>query len=446
MYETFFGLREPAFSLTPDPRFLWPSETHEEGFAALDYGITRRKGFLLLTGEVGAGKTTLLRAVLEQIPTEIEIALVMNTAELDGIDLFKLIAAELRLEEPFESKADYLIALNRFLLSRLDRGLNTVLIIDEAQNLDGRLLEQVRLLSNLETSTEKLLQIVLTGQPELRDLLSTPEISPLRQRIALEHHVQPLRAARDRRVPEAPHRGGRGQGRRRVRARLRRDLLRVLRGLPAPREPARRPHPARRVLAPGEARAPPTCSSARRRRCRTSRRAIPSAASAEAARSENSQSRLPAWATPISWRARRLRLLPGAAGARRALRRPLLHRRAHHRHLLPARLPGAAAAPRERAPSPRARPPPQEAGFRPCLRCRPEAAPGHAGLARHVRRSSTRALRLIEAGALDDAGRRTRSPRGSASATPPAPAVRCTPRRVAARGRAHAARARSRSS
>jgi general secretion pathway protein A len=194
MYETFFGLREPAFSLTPDPRFLWPSETHQEGFAALYYGITRRKGFLLLTGQVGTGKTTLLRAVIEQIPTEVEIALVMNTAELDGIDLFKLIAAELRLEGPFASQADYLIALNRFLLSRLDRGLNTVLIIDEAQNLDGRLLEQVRLLSNLETSTEKLLQIVLTGQPELRDLLSTPEMSPLRQRIALEHHVQPLRA------------------------------------------------------------------------------------------------------------------------------------------------------------------------------------------------------------------------------------------------------------
>jgi general secretion pathway protein A len=194
MYESFFGLREPAFSLTPDPRFLWPSETHQEGFAALYYGITRRKGFLLLTGEVGAGKTTLLRAVLAQIPSEIEVALLMNTADLDGIDLFKLIAAELRLEGPFVSKADYLIALNRFLLARLDRGLNTVLIIDEAQNLTGRLLEQVRLLSNLETASEKLLQIVLTGQPELRDLLATPEMAPLRQRFALEHHVLPLRA------------------------------------------------------------------------------------------------------------------------------------------------------------------------------------------------------------------------------------------------------------
>lgn len=194
MYESFFDLRESPFSLSPDPRFLWPSETHQEGFAALFYGITRRKGFLLLTGEVGAGKTTLLRAVLEQIPTEIEVALVMNTADLDGLDLFKLIAAELRLEGPFASKADYLIALNRFLLARLSRGLNTVLVIDEAQNLDARLLEQVRLLSNLETTTEKLLQIVLTGQPELRDVLATPELAPLRQRIALEHHVMPLRA------------------------------------------------------------------------------------------------------------------------------------------------------------------------------------------------------------------------------------------------------------
>ena len=193
MYETFFGLREPAFSLTPDPRFLWPSETHQEGYAALYYGITRRKGFLLLTGDVGTGKTTLLRAVLSEIPQEIEVALLMNTADLDGIDLFKLIAAELRLEGHFATRADYLIALNRFLLARLDRGLNTVLVIDEAQNLDRRLLEQVRLLSNLETNTEKLIQIVLTGQPELRDILASPVMAPLRQRIALEHHVQPLR-------------------------------------------------------------------------------------------------------------------------------------------------------------------------------------------------------------------------------------------------------------
>lgn len=193
MYESFFGLTEAPFDLSPDPRYLWPSETHQEGFATLYYGITRRKGFLLLTGSPGAGKTTLLRAVLDQIPSEVETALLMNTAGLDGIDLLKMITADLRIEGHFESKADYLIALNRFLLERLARGLNTVLIIDEAQNLSPETLEQVRLLSNLETNTQKLVQIILTGQPELKAILAQPALAPLRQRIALEHHVQPIR-------------------------------------------------------------------------------------------------------------------------------------------------------------------------------------------------------------------------------------------------------------
>jgi general secretion pathway protein A len=193
MYESFFGLREPAFSLTPDPRFLWPSDTHQEGLAALVYGITRRKGFLLLTGEVGAGKTTLLRAALDQIPPETEVALVMNTADLRPMDLLKLISVELRIGERMESKVDYVIALNAYLLDRLRTGQNTVLIIDEAQNLDAALLEEVRLLSNLETDTEKLLQIVLTGQPELKAKLGAAHLRQLRQRIAIEHHVEALR-------------------------------------------------------------------------------------------------------------------------------------------------------------------------------------------------------------------------------------------------------------
>jgi general secretion pathway protein A len=193
MYESFFGLREPAFSLAPDPRFLWLSETHEEGLASLVYGITRRKGFMLLTGEVGTGKTTLLRAALDQIPVDTEVALVMNTAELTPIDLLRLVTAEFGLEGPFVSKVDYIIALNRFLLEQLERGRNTVLIIDEAQNLNAALLEEVRLLSNLETDTEKLLQIVLTGQPELRSKLAAPNLRQLRQRVAIEHHVQPLK-------------------------------------------------------------------------------------------------------------------------------------------------------------------------------------------------------------------------------------------------------------
>ncbi len=192
MYETFFGFREQPFSLTPDPRFLWLSDTHREGLAALTYGITRRKGFLLLTGEVGTGKTTLLRAALGQIPPDTDTALVLNTIGLSPLDLLKLIAAEFGLEGKLETTADYLISLNRMLLSRLRAGRNTVLIIDEAQNLEAGALEEVRLLSNLETDTEKLMQIVLTGQPELMRKLSQPGLRQLRQRIAVEHHMLPL--------------------------------------------------------------------------------------------------------------------------------------------------------------------------------------------------------------------------------------------------------------
>jgi general secretion pathway protein A len=193
MYETFFGLHEPPFSLTPDPRFLWLSETHQEGLAALVYGITRRKGFLLLTGEVGTGKTTLLRAALGQIPPNTDTALILNTMGLTPLDLLKLIAAEFGLpEEGLQSKADYLIAINRMLLDRLRLRKNTVLIIDEGQNLDNAALEEIRLLSNLETNTEKLMQIVLTGQPELLRKLGHPSLRQLRQRVAIEHHMEPL--------------------------------------------------------------------------------------------------------------------------------------------------------------------------------------------------------------------------------------------------------------
>jgi len=193
MYESFFELDELPFELTPDPRFLWLSEAHQEGLASLYYGITRRKGFILLTGEVGTGKTTLLRAVIESIPREVDTGVLMNTAALTRIDLFKLIVNEFQIEGRFETKADYVIALNAFLLERRRNNLSTVLIIDEAQNLDSANLEEIRLLSNLESDTEKLLQIVLTGQPELRRTLADPALRQLRQRIAIEYDVEPLR-------------------------------------------------------------------------------------------------------------------------------------------------------------------------------------------------------------------------------------------------------------
>ena len=203
MYESFFGLHEPAFSLNSDPRFLWLSETHEEGLSALCYGIARRKGFLMLTGEVGTGKTTLLRAALDRLPSDLldvpEVAVVTNTAELGPLDLLKLACAEfgiggpqLVLHQALQTKADYLIALNAFLMDRQRAGLTSVLVIDEAQNLSLTALEQVRLLSNLEAGSEKLLQIVLMGQPELRRKLSDPRLRQLRQRIAVEHHLEPL--------------------------------------------------------------------------------------------------------------------------------------------------------------------------------------------------------------------------------------------------------------
>lgn len=194
MYESFFGLREPAFSLAPDPRFLWASETHEEGLAVLYYGITQRKGFVLLTGEVGSGKTTLLRTALERLPEDTETALIMNTASLGPLDILKLVADAFRISDRIQTKADYILALNGFLLDRLAAGRNNVLIVDEAQNLDQNGLEEVRLLSNVESPSQKCLQIVLVGQPELRSTLASPRLGPLRQRIALEHHIEPIAA------------------------------------------------------------------------------------------------------------------------------------------------------------------------------------------------------------------------------------------------------------
>ncbi len=192
MYESFFGLREPAFSLSPDPRFLWASETHQEGLSLLQYGISQRKGFLLLTGEIGTGKTTLLHAALERLPAGTETAVIMNTASLDRLDVLKLVAREFGIRDMnLESKADYVVAVTDYLFKRLVAGLNTVLFVDEAQNLDEEGLEEVRLLSNVESPSQSL-QVVLMGTPELRQTLASPVLHGLRQRIALEHHIEQL--------------------------------------------------------------------------------------------------------------------------------------------------------------------------------------------------------------------------------------------------------------
>ena len=192
MYTGFYGLREKPFSLAPDPRYLFLSASHREALAHLLYGIEEGEGFIEVIGQVGTGKTTLCRTLLDRIGSDAEIAYIFNPSPSE-IELLAAINKELGLPTAVRTRTELLDALNQFLLEKNAAGRRVLLVIDEAQNLDPSVLEQVRLLSNLETATEKLLQIVLTGQPELRDVLASPELSPLRQRIALEHHIQRLR-------------------------------------------------------------------------------------------------------------------------------------------------------------------------------------------------------------------------------------------------------------
>src|SRR5262249_47641804 len=183
MYLSFYGLREKPFNPTPDPRFLFFSPAHKEAMAQLEYGVRERRGFLMLTGEIGTGKTTLLRALLARLDDDTASAFVFNST-LGFDEILEYVMEDLGMPAPGASRVQRLVALNHFLTDRVRRGLNTVLIIDEAQNLDVSSLECVRLLSNFETTTEKLLQILLVGQPELRDKLQRPELRQLKQRIA----------------------------------------------------------------------------------------------------------------------------------------------------------------------------------------------------------------------------------------------------------------------
>ena len=207
MYLEHYGLKEPPFSITPDPRFVFLSERHRDALAHLLFGIGQGGGggFVQLTGEVGTGKTTLSRLLLEQLPqlensTPTRVALVLNP-QLSPVELLETICEELRLDldgglgkSPRGSVKALVDVLNRYLLDAYAQGLRVVLIVDEAQNLSIDALEQVRLLTNLETSTQKLLQIILIGQPELRTMLARKDLRQLAQRITARFHLTPLNA------------------------------------------------------------------------------------------------------------------------------------------------------------------------------------------------------------------------------------------------------------
>jgi len=191
MYNEFYGFREAPFNLTPDPRFLFFSDRHREAFNHMLFGIRERKGFIQFTGEVGAGKTTVCRAVLRQLGPETRTALILNPC-VTRRQLLRSILTEFGLEPSWLDGASYLDLLNEFLLAQAAEGHDVVLVIDESQDLEPELLEQVRLLSNLETDQRKLLQIVLIGQPELKEKLEERQLRQLRQRITVRYHLSPL--------------------------------------------------------------------------------------------------------------------------------------------------------------------------------------------------------------------------------------------------------------
>jgi general secretion pathway protein A len=191
MYKDFYGLREYPFNMTPDPQFLFLSKNHRVALDVLRFGIQERKGVLVMTGEIGAGKTTVCRSLLRSLDANTKTALLLNPSLSDS-QILKTICDEFKLQPAKTTKKDLYDTLNAFLLRELAANHNVVLIVDEAQNLRPRALEQIRLLSNLETEKEKLLQIILVGQPELAKLLHRDDLIQLKQRVALRHHIPPL--------------------------------------------------------------------------------------------------------------------------------------------------------------------------------------------------------------------------------------------------------------
>jgi type II secretory pathway predicted ATPase ExeA len=192
MYKQFFGLTRNPFEISPDPFFYHPTPRHNEALANLHYGVGRRKGFIVITGEVGTGKTLLVRCLLSELrKNNIAFGYVFNPL-LPVVEFFQYIMADFGLPYAGRTKTEMLLDLNRFLIQRHARGLITALVVDEAQALRADLLEEIRLLTNLETSQQKLLQIVLMGQPELEIVLDSPGLRQLKQRVSLRCQLQPL--------------------------------------------------------------------------------------------------------------------------------------------------------------------------------------------------------------------------------------------------------------
>jgi len=192
MYETHFGLRMKPFAVTPNPRFLYPSRCHREALAALVYGVKHRRGFICLVGEVGTGKTTLLRALLDGLNVSVRTALITHTT-IDREDLLWLILNELLIPHAGLSRVEMIQALHDFVVAELESGnFPPLLIVDEAQNLNDEILEEIRLLTNLEIGDRKLLQVILAGQPELEQKLARPKLRQLGQRIAVRAQLAPL--------------------------------------------------------------------------------------------------------------------------------------------------------------------------------------------------------------------------------------------------------------
>ncbi len=191
MYNNFYGFHEAPFNMTPNPRFFFSSAKHAEALDSLVYAISERKGFVVITGEIGSGKTTVCRTLLSRLNAKTEVALITNT-HLSGRDLLETVLEDLEIEYKPGSKSKLLSRLNQYLIEQLRKDHNVVLLIDEAQNLTPSVLEEVRMLSNLETETEKLIQIVLMGQPELKKKLALNRLEQLRQRITVFYHLSPL--------------------------------------------------------------------------------------------------------------------------------------------------------------------------------------------------------------------------------------------------------------